>query len=106
MIADDGSSEPTVRGLREIVSSYAFRIVHAWHPKSGFRLAAARDIHVGAFRSEALGSGQSNAARAAGNECDLVCELAVHGVSPWVDRWRMKRFLPLIHCARGAATGG
>ncbi len=54
VIADDGSSEATVRGLRELMSSYAFRIVHAWHIKAGFRLAAARNNGIRRSRGDHL----------------------------------------------------
>jgi glycosyltransferase involved in cell wall biosynthesis len=43
IIADDGSSEPTVVALKALIPSYPFRIVHAWQPKNGFRLAATRN---------------------------------------------------------------
>jgi glycosyltransferase involved in cell wall biosynthesis len=43
VIADDGSSEATVRALAAMIPSYPFRIVHAWQPKDGFRLAAVRN---------------------------------------------------------------
>lgn len=54
VIADDGSSEATVLGLQEMVSSYPFRIVHAWHPKAGFRLAAARNNGIRRSRGDHL----------------------------------------------------
>lgn len=43
VIADDGSSEATVKALTEIIPSYPFKIVHAWQPKNGFRLSAVRN---------------------------------------------------------------
>lgn len=43
VIADDGSSEATVKALTAMIPSYPFRIVHAWQPKDGFRLAAVRN---------------------------------------------------------------
>ncbi len=43
VIADDGSSEATVKALKEIITIYPFRIVHAWQPKDGFRLSAVRN---------------------------------------------------------------
>ncbi len=43
VIADDGSSEPCVRKLKELISLYDFPVVHAWHPDEGFRLAASRN---------------------------------------------------------------
>lgn len=43
VIADDGSSEKTVKALTAMIPSYPFRIVHAWQPRNGFRLAAVRN---------------------------------------------------------------
>ncbi len=43
VIADDGSSESTVKALTAMIPSYPFRIVHAWQPKDGFRLSAVRN---------------------------------------------------------------
>lgn len=43
VIADDGSSEATVAALKALIPSYPFRIVHAWQPKAGFRLASTRN---------------------------------------------------------------
>ena len=43
VIADDGSGESCVRELRELVKSYDFPVVHAWHPDEGFKLAASRN---------------------------------------------------------------
>ncbi len=54
VIADDGSSESTVQALQGLISSYAFRIVHAWHAKSGFRLAAARNNGIRRSRGDHL----------------------------------------------------
>lgn len=54
VIADDGSSEATITGLQEMISSYPFRIVHAWHPKAGFRLAASRNNGIRLSRGDHL----------------------------------------------------
>jgi len=54
VIADDGSGEDTVRKLTEMIPSYPFPVVHAWHPKDGFRLAAARNNGVRRSRGEYL----------------------------------------------------
>jgi glycosyltransferase involved in cell wall biosynthesis len=43
VIADDGSSEGTVARIEALIPSYDFPVVHAWHPKDGFRLAATRN---------------------------------------------------------------
>jgi glycosyltransferase involved in cell wall biosynthesis len=43
VIADDGSSEDTVAQIKTLIPLYDFPVVHAWHPKDGFRLAAARN---------------------------------------------------------------
>jgi glycosyltransferase involved in cell wall biosynthesis len=43
IIADDGSSQPTVEALKAIIPTYPFPIVHAWQPKDGFRLSASRN---------------------------------------------------------------
>lgn len=54
VIADDGSSEGTVRRIHGMMSGYPFRIVHAWHPKAGFRLAAARNNGIRRSRGDHL----------------------------------------------------
>ncbi len=54
VVADDGSSEATVRGLRAMIAAYPFRIAHAWHPKAGFRLAAARNHGIRMSRGDHL----------------------------------------------------
>ncbi|MBZ0220326.1 MAG: glycosyltransferase [Candidatus Methylomirabilis sp.] len=43
VIADDGSREETVEAIRMMIPSYPFRIIHAWQPKDGFRLASVRN---------------------------------------------------------------
>lgn len=43
VIADDGSSEATIKQLEAIIPSYPFKIIHAWQPKNGFRLSAVRN---------------------------------------------------------------
>lgn len=43
VITDDGSDEGVVRNLKNMVSDYPFPILHAWQPKNGFRVAAARN---------------------------------------------------------------
>ncbi len=43
VIADDGSREDTVARIGKMIPLYDFPVVHAWHPKEGFRLAAARN---------------------------------------------------------------
>ncbi|HET6489705.1 MAG TPA: glycosyltransferase [Syntrophales bacterium] len=43
VIADDGSGEGTVARIEALIPLYDFPVVHAWHPKNGFRLAAARN---------------------------------------------------------------
>ena len=43
VIADDGSSEDTVAQIGALIPLYDFPVVHAWHRKDGFRLAAARN---------------------------------------------------------------
>lgn len=54
VIADDGSGEDTVRKLEGMIPSYPFPIVHAWHPKNGFRLSAARNNGIRRSRGEYL----------------------------------------------------
>ena len=54
VIADDGSGEDTVRKLEAMLPSYPFPIVHAWHPKEGFRLSAARNNGIRRSRGEYL----------------------------------------------------
>lgn len=43
VIGDDGSDESCVDALREKIKKYNYPIIHAWHPKDGFRLSAARN---------------------------------------------------------------
>lgn len=43
VIADDGSSGPTVKKLQELISSYDFTIRHIWQEKLGFRLSSSRN---------------------------------------------------------------
>jgi glycosyltransferase involved in cell wall biosynthesis len=43
VIADDGSDESCVGTLKEKIKKYNYPIVHAWHPKDGFRVSAARN---------------------------------------------------------------
>lgn len=54
VVADDGSSEETVKVLGPLFASYPFRIVHAWHPKEGFRLAASRNNGIRRSRGDYL----------------------------------------------------
>lgn len=54
VVADDGSSEETARGLASMMAAYPFRIVHAWHPKEGFRLSASRNNGIRRSRGEYL----------------------------------------------------
>jgi glycosyltransferase involved in cell wall biosynthesis len=46
VIADDGSSESCVSILNEKIKKYNYPITHAWYPKDGFRLSAARNNGV------------------------------------------------------------
>jgi glycosyltransferase involved in cell wall biosynthesis len=43
VIADDGSSEVVVQSILAMKDRYPFKIIHAWQPKNGFRLAASRN---------------------------------------------------------------
>jgi len=43
VIADDGSSEAVVQSILAMKDRYPFKIIHAWQPKNGFRLAASRN---------------------------------------------------------------
>lgn len=43
VVADDGSDENIVVRLRELMATYAFPVVHAWHPRRGARRAATRN---------------------------------------------------------------
>ena len=43
VIADDGSSEPCVHKLKQMITDYNFPIVHTWQPDEGFRAAAVRN---------------------------------------------------------------
>lgn len=43
VIADDGSDESCVTLLKEKIKKYRYPIIHAWHPKDGFRLSASRN---------------------------------------------------------------
>ncbi|MBN1663335.1 MAG: glycosyltransferase [Deltaproteobacteria bacterium] len=43
VIADDGSDKACVEALGEKIKKYHYPIIHAWHPKDGFRLSAARN---------------------------------------------------------------
>ena len=54
VVADDGSGVDTVRKLVAMMSAYPFPIVHAWHPKDGFRLSAARNNGIRRSRGEYL----------------------------------------------------
>lgn len=54
VIADDGSSEATVEKLKAMIPAYPFRIVHAWQPKDGFRLAAVRNNGIRHSRGDYL----------------------------------------------------
>ncbi len=54
VVADDGSSEETARGLAKMIPSYPFPVVHAWHPKDGFLLSAARNNGIRRYRGDYL----------------------------------------------------
>ena len=43
VIADDGSSEPVVSGLKSMIPKYQFPIIHAWLPRNGPRRSATRN---------------------------------------------------------------
>jgi len=43
VVADDGSGENVLRLLKELIPTYLFPIVHAWHPREGARRAATRN---------------------------------------------------------------
>lgn len=43
VVADDGSGEEVVDGVRRLFSRYDFPIVHAWQPRQGARRAATRN---------------------------------------------------------------
>jgi glycosyltransferase involved in cell wall biosynthesis len=46
VVADDGSAEDVVDGVRRLSSQYDFPIIHAWHPRQGPRRAATRNNGV------------------------------------------------------------
>ncbi|MGD8369393.1 MAG: glycosyltransferase [Desulfobacterales bacterium] len=54
LIADDGSSEVTVRGIEELIVGYDFPVRHVWQPKKGFRLAASRNNAIRKSRGDYL----------------------------------------------------
>jgi glycosyltransferase involved in cell wall biosynthesis len=43
IIADDGSSETVVNGIKAFINNYPFPIIHAWHSRAGARRAACRN---------------------------------------------------------------
>ncbi len=43
VVADDGSDENVVKLLKELIATYSFPIVHAWHHRDGARRAATRN---------------------------------------------------------------
>ena len=43
VIADDGSGEAVVNGVKAFISNYPFPIIHAWHSREGARRAACRN---------------------------------------------------------------
>lgn len=43
VVADDGSGEEAVRGVRDLASRCEVPVVHAWHPRQGPRRAATRN---------------------------------------------------------------
>jgi len=43
VVADDGSGEAAVNGIRTFINIYPFPIVHAWHSREGARRAACRN---------------------------------------------------------------
>src|SRR5262245_51583315 len=57
-------------------------VADALHSRIEFGLTAAGEIDVCAYCREALRSSEADAAGCAGNECNLVVELACHGASP------------------------
>ncbi len=46
IVADDGSREDTAKVVEEFARKAPVRIVHAWHPDRGFRLAAIRNLAI------------------------------------------------------------
>ncbi|MCX5833137.1 MAG: glycosyltransferase [Deltaproteobacteria bacterium] len=43
VVADDGSGEDVVGQLKELIATYPFPVVHAWHRRQGARRAATRN---------------------------------------------------------------
>ena len=54
VIADDGSSDETVRRLKEMLKAYDFPVTHVTHPKEGFRLSATRNNGIRHARGDYL----------------------------------------------------
>jgi glycosyltransferase involved in cell wall biosynthesis len=54
VIADDGSTDETVRRIEEMIDRYAFPISHVSHPKDGFRLSATRNNGIRHARGDYL----------------------------------------------------
>lgn len=54
LVTDDGSSEQTVRRLKEMIHRYSFPIRHIWQPRQGFRVAAARNNGIRQARGDYL----------------------------------------------------
>ncbi len=43
VIADDGSGEAVVNGVKTFINNYSFPIIHTWHSREGARRAACRN---------------------------------------------------------------
>lgn len=58
LIADDGSSESTRETIKDFRTSSSLagpqRLIHAWHPDSGFRVSMARNMAVSQAKGEYL----------------------------------------------------
>ena len=54
VITDDGSDEDIVSNLKKMIANYPFPIIHVWHPKNGFRVAAARNNGIRHARGDYL----------------------------------------------------
>lgn len=46
IVADDGSTEETAKVVEAFARKAPVRVVHAWHPDRGFRLAAIRNLAI------------------------------------------------------------
>ena len=51
IVVDDGSEKPTRETVEGMRPQFGERLIHAWQPDEGFRLAAARNLGISQMRS-------------------------------------------------------